>query len=75
MAGCYKHERNSKLTSFVILTRPASESIAGIHDRMPVIIPKHLANDWLHDSHEVMDNALTDLSFGSEDSQLSLNFG
>jgi putative SOS response-associated peptidase YedK len=47
LAGLYMADRNAGGACFVILTRPAAESIAFIHDRMPVILPKERLGDWL----------------------------
>lgn len=35
------------LTSMTILTMPAAGAPAGIHDRMPVTVPRALRGDWL----------------------------
>jgi len=42
---------------FVILTMEADSSMEGIHDRMPVVIPKDEIKDWLFDSNRT-DNIL-----------------
>lgn len=47
MAGLYKYDSLLQLPLFVILTRPAAEGIAFIHERMPVIINKELHERWL----------------------------
>lgn len=47
MAGLYTLDESEKLARFVILTRPASEAVAHIHRRMPVILPRAAVNDWL----------------------------
>jgi len=33
--------------SYAIVTQPASPHIADIHDRMPLIVPRELYDDWL----------------------------
>ena len=58
MAGIYTTDGG-----FAILTRDAAPSLAHIHDRMPVIIPKSLIQAWLKDSPEVIAQAVTDLKF------------
>ena len=58
-AGCYRRETNSQMDSFVILTRVAAGSIEHIHDRMPVIIPKSRAGEWLRDNPDMMGAAHT----------------
>lgn len=45
MAGIYRIENGSPV--FSILTRAPAESIAFIHDRMPVILPAALREAWL----------------------------
>jgi len=56
MAGIYSEEGR-----FAILTRAASPSVASIHDRMPVILPKTLGEVWLNESHDVFMEALTEM--------------
>ncbi|MCL2783927.1 MAG: SOS response-associated peptidase [Propionibacteriaceae bacterium] len=47
------------LCSMAILTRSASDDLGHIHDRMPVVVPSALVDDWLDptltDSHLVQD--------------------
>lgn len=47
-AGCYRKEKGEPLPRFVILTREAAHGFEEIHDRMPVIIAKNYANNWLN---------------------------
>jgi len=61
-AGCYRQEKDERLPRFVILTRAASHCLEEIHDRMPVILPKGYAREWLYDDPSAMDKALTELS-------------
>jgi putative SOS response-associated peptidase YedK len=35
------------MVSYAIVTQPASPHIASIHDRMPLIVPRDLYDDWL----------------------------
>jgi len=56
MAGIYSEDGR-----FAILTREASPSVAQIHDRMPVILPKALGEVWLCESHDVFMEALTEM--------------
>jgi putative SOS response-associated peptidase YedK len=66
MAGLYRQEPQDPLPRFVIITRPASPSVAHIHDRMPVILPKAARRLWLESgidalreaSLEIMDRPL-----------------
>jgi putative SOS response-associated peptidase YedK len=44
----WKHPQTGEyIRTFCILTCPANELIATIHDRMPVIIPAHAYDRWL----------------------------
>ena len=64
MAGLYRIEGNKAV--FTILTREPAESIAFIHDRMPVILPDDIRNDWLnlkYDAAEVMRAAMTEVVY------------
>lgn len=45
MAGIYNEFKGEN--KFVILTTGANNSIADVHDRMPVILPKQMAEDWI----------------------------
>lgn len=48
------------VTCYSIVMAPAPEHLAGIHDRMPVLIPPESAQDWLHADaeRELIDEAL-----------------
>ena len=46
LAGTYRMEEG--LPVFTVLTREPSEGIAHIHDRMPLILPKHIIDQWIH---------------------------
>lgn len=46
LAGIYRFENETPV--FAILTRLPADSIAFIHNRMPVIIPKRCIGDWLN---------------------------
>lgn len=45
MAGIFNEFKGEN--RFVILTTTANNSIADIHDRMPVILPRTLAEEWI----------------------------
>ena len=45
LAGLYRTE--DRLPAFVILTRPADDSLAWMHDRMPVMFTEEHAKQWL----------------------------
>ena len=46
LCGLYRLE--DSIPVFVILTREPGESIAHIHDRMPLILPKQAIRDWVN---------------------------
>lgn len=47
LAGLYRFEKDSTLPVFVILTMSAWPKISFIHDRMPVLLPAEIREDWL----------------------------
>lgn len=57
-------------TCYSIVMRPAPERLAGIHDRMPVLIPTDFANDWLTGdaTRDLIDEAL--IAAGSLDERV-----
>lgn len=66
MAGLWRMEQGEKLPVFVILTREAGPGIADIHDRMPVILPDEIHQEWLSvstDAGNVMDQAYREMAF------------
>lgn len=66
-AGLYRFEGQNPV--FTILTRNAAPSIAQFHDRMPVILPRNIQDEFLLGSVSDADHALTlgieQLSFGA----------
>ena len=63
MAGVYRFEAGKPV--FAILTRTPAESVAFIHDRMPVILPREAAGDWLNpacDAQAVLRAAALDVT-------------
>lgn len=50
LCGLYRLENG--LPTFVILTAAASEDLAHIHDRMPLILPKSAVRAWIHPETE-----------------------
>lgn len=46
LAGLYRDFGGER--RFVILTRPANESIADVHDRMPVILQEDQLDSWVY---------------------------
>lgn len=64
MAGLYRIEGNQSRCT--ILTRSPADSIAFIHDRMPVLLHKDALKDWLNPRFSALDvlkAAMTDVSF------------
>ncbi len=64
LAGIYRMEEGKPV--FVILTRDASDGIAFIHNRMPVMIPKEAAMDWLNPNYhgdDILKAALVDMEY------------
>jgi len=58
--------------SFTIITREPAESIAFIHDRMPVLLPQSACKDWLnihYAAEDVIQAAMTDLQYELADHQ------
>lgn len=53
LAGIYRKEDNR--AACTILTREPAESIAFIHNRMPVILPAEAVRDWLNVRYAPMD--------------------
>lgn len=50
MAGIYRIRAGSPV--MVILTKDASEDVAFIHNRMPVMLPTDMHQDWLNPKYE-----------------------
>ena len=64
MAGIYRMEKGVPV--FTILTRSLADSIAFIHDRMPVILPDDVKADWLNPRYAADDlirHAATEMHF------------
>ena len=64
LCGLYRIEEG--LPVFVILTREPGEQIRFIHDRMPLIMPEDLVNDWISPDakpEDLLPHALTDMVF------------
>ena len=73
MAGLYRREADQ--FAFTILTRGPAESIAFIHDRMPVMLPQSACKYWLnirYDAEDVIRAAITNIHYEfAEDQQYS----
>ena len=68
LAGLYRLEefRDLKYPVFTILTKTPSQELSRLHDRMPVILPAEMIDDWIRpDSNpaELVKDALTDMVF------------
>ena len=64
LCGLYRIENGMPV--FVILTREPGEEIRFIHDRMPLIMPERLVNEWIRPDvkpEELLPYALTDMVF------------
>lgn len=53
MAGLYNQYEG--VNRFVILTTDANSSMADVHKRMPVVVPKEKIEDWVFDFNKVDD--------------------
>ncbi len=65
LCGLYRFENDYPV--FTILTREPSDELRRIHDRMPLIFPENMIDDWIRpDSkpEELVSYALTDMIYG-----------
>ena len=68
LAGLYRDFGGGR--RFVILTRPANESIADVHDRMPVILQEDQLDSWVYHGRQteyLLTQAAPQLTRESED--------
>ena len=68
LCGLYRIENG--LPVFVILTREPGEGIRFIHDRMPLIMPDDLVNEWIRPDtkpEDLLPYALTDMIYEKAD--------
>ena len=64
LAGLYRMEDG--LPDFTVLTKEPTEELRHIHDRMPVIFPKDMIDDWIRPDtkpEDLMKYALSDMLF------------
>ena len=64
LCGLYRIENGMPV--FVVLTREPGEEIRFIHDRMPLIMPDQLVNEWIRPDgkpEELLPYALTEMVF------------
>lgn len=68
LAGLSRRDAKTGDSLFVILTRPAWSGISFIHDRMPVILPKEIHDEWLfgHDPKGTMNRASDEVRYRQE---------
>ncbi|MBP0968536.1 MAG: SOS response-associated peptidase [Oscillospiraceae bacterium] len=62
LCGLYRIEDG--LPVFTVLTRDPSESVSRIHDRMPLILPDKMIDDWIDPARraeDMLEYAVTDL--------------
>ena len=62
LCGLYRFENDMPV--FTILTREADEGIRFIHDRMPLIMPDHLVDEWIKpeaDPKSLVKESLTEM--------------
>ena len=73
LAGLYRMDQG--VPSFVVLTRPAHESVSWMHDRMPVILSGQYAGIWIQpemNPEHIISECLVDLNWkkaGSDPAQ------
>lgn len=66
LAGLYRMEEHGGLTFpvFTVLTKEPTEELSRIHNRMPVILPEEVIEEWIHPDGKpecVMDKALGEM--------------
>ncbi len=67
LCGIYRMEND--YPHFVILTREPGESIAFIHNRMPLILPEDAVDQWIDpkiNPHVLLSSAVTEMVFEKE---------
>ena len=63
LCGLYRMENN--LPRFTVLTKAPGDSVSHIHDRMPLILPKHIVDEWIRPDvkpEDLLPYALTDMT-------------
>ena len=70
LAGLYRlqeAESGFRFPVFTVLTREPTEDMKKIHDRMPMILPEHILNEWICPSTKpdivtgIIHSSLTDM--------------
>lgn len=59
--GGFYHKDKDRQEDFVIMTKLPVDPVAEIHNRMPVIIPKANASDWLYNTDDAIRLMRSDL--------------
>ena len=62
LAGLYRIEDG--LPVFAVLTKEPTEDLRRIHDRMPLILPKDLIDEWINpntNSKDILRHSITDM--------------
>ena len=57
LAALYRIEefQDLKYPVFSVLTRQPSEELKKLHDRMPVMLPENVVNDWIRPENKAED--------------------
>lgn len=66
LAGLYRFEEteNFRYPAFVVLTRSPAGPVTDLHDRMPLMLPESVIDDWISPDgkpEEIAKSAITDL--------------
>ena len=72
LCGLYRIEDGYPV--FVVLTKEPTAELSGIHDRMPVMLPKEKIDEWINpssDPEEIIPFALSDMVIEKADFALS----
>ncbi len=62
LCGLYRIENGYPV--FVILTKEPTQELAGIHDRMPLMLPENMIDEWIYpksNPSEIIRNSLSDM--------------
>ena len=64
-------ESSAPITTFTIITAPANDQLAAIHDRMPVVLPNERLDDWLDPQQQNLDRLSSLLIAAPDDAFIS----
>jgi len=62
----YEDMDGNPTNTFIMLTRPASEQVAGYHEDMPLMLSGDALKQWMDPSFEILDNANTIINAKAE---------